>query len=263
MPHSSTRWSRPANRALNSRMSAIASRGHACSRRVASTRHPVIDMASDKIRGQFNADSSTAHSPSGRGGGRSSPSTRVGWCCATSPAKPDAPGPPLRPETHPTMTPTVRGSGLSCPPDRRVGRELARRDLRGPHRVSGTLADQRETAQLVAEAAGFQQPLSQDPHWNAYDHVALLNRCAPPPEEPGGGRRHLGSGGILAALCGTPPSTSPATVAMRSPIAEADRPALPGPPSRPSGRSRYHPGAATPWPARAVRLPPATPAGRR
>ncbi|MFD8001728.1 histidine phosphatase family protein [Streptomyces mirabilis] len=80
-----------------------------------------------------------------------------------------------------------------------VGRELPRRDLRDPHPVSGTLARQRETAQLVAEATGFKQPLGQDPRWNEYDHVTLLDRYAPPPQEPGRGRRHVGSGGILAA----------------------------------------------------------------
>ncbi|MCX4461882.1 histidine phosphatase family protein [Streptomyces sp. NBC_01728] len=60
-----------------------------------------------------------------------------------------------------------------------VGRELARRDLRDPHLVSGTLTRQRDTARLIAETARFRQPLRQDPRWNEYDHVALLARYAP------------------------------------------------------------------------------------
>lgn len=57
-----------------------------------------------------------------------------------------------------------------------VGRELARRGLRDPHLVSGTLTRQRDTAQLLAEAAGFEAPLRHDPRWNEYDHLSLLNR---------------------------------------------------------------------------------------
>jgi broad specificity phosphatase PhoE len=60
-----------------------------------------------------------------------------------------------------------------------VGRELARRDLRDPHLISGTLTRQRDTARLIAETARFSQPLRQDPRWNEYDHLALLARYAP------------------------------------------------------------------------------------
>ncbi|MFJ4840610.1 histidine phosphatase family protein [Streptomyces sp. NPDC088746] len=60
-----------------------------------------------------------------------------------------------------------------------VGQELARRGLRDPHLVSGTLTRQRDTARLIAEAAGFQQPLNQDARWNEYDHLDLLARYAP------------------------------------------------------------------------------------
>ena len=60
-----------------------------------------------------------------------------------------------------------------------VGRELARRGLRNPHLVAGTLTRQRDTAQLLAEAAGFEEPLRYDHRWNEYDHLALLNRYAP------------------------------------------------------------------------------------
>lgn len=62
-----------------------------------------------------------------------------------------------------------------------VGRELARRGLRDPYLVSGTLRRQRDTAQLLAEAAGFGQPLQQDARWNEYDHLDLVARYAPVP----------------------------------------------------------------------------------
>jgi broad specificity phosphatase PhoE len=57
-----------------------------------------------------------------------------------------------------------------------VGRELARRGLRDPHVTSGTLTRQRDTAQLLAEAADFEKPSLEDPRWNEYDHTALLSR---------------------------------------------------------------------------------------
>ncbi|MEW5659656.1 histidine phosphatase family protein [Streptomyces cinereoruber] len=68
-----------------------------------------------------------------------------------------------------------------------VGRELARRGLRAPHLVAGTLNRQHDTARIAAEAAGFRGPLHQDARWNEYDHLALLARYAPPP----GGERSL------------------------------------------------------------------------
>ncbi|MEU2619542.1 histidine phosphatase family protein [Streptomyces sp. NPDC007157] len=64
-----------------------------------------------------------------------------------------------------------------------VGQELARRGLRDPYLVSGTLSRQRDTAHLVADAAGFKQPLHQDARWNEYDHLALLARYAPSPQD--------------------------------------------------------------------------------
>ncbi|MEV5518092.1 histidine phosphatase family protein [Streptomyces flaveolus] len=65
-----------------------------------------------------------------------------------------------------------------------VGRELARRGLRDPHLVSGTLTRQRDTARLVAEEAGFKRPLHQDARWNEYDHLALIARYAPASGQP-------------------------------------------------------------------------------
>ncbi|MFG2120423.1 histidine phosphatase family protein [Streptomyces sp. NPDC048710] len=61
-----------------------------------------------------------------------------------------------------------------------VGRELARRGLRDPHLLTGTLTRQRDTAQLLAEAAGFKEPVREDPRWNEYDHLALLARYTDP-----------------------------------------------------------------------------------
>ncbi|MFB6895626.1 histidine phosphatase family protein [Streptomyces hydrogenans] len=61
-----------------------------------------------------------------------------------------------------------------------VGQELARRGLRDPHLVAGTLTRQRDTARIAAEAAGFKGPVHQDARWNEYDHIALLGRYAPP-----------------------------------------------------------------------------------
>ncbi|GAA2470303.1 histidine phosphatase family protein [Streptomyces longisporus] len=67
-----------------------------------------------------------------------------------------------------------------------VGRELARRGLRDPRVVSGTLTRQRDTARLLADAAGFDKPWSEDPRWNEYDHTALMSRY---PQHPGPGDR--------------------------------------------------------------------------
>lgn len=64
-----------------------------------------------------------------------------------------------------------------------VGVELARRGLRDPHVVSGTLTRQRDTARLLAEAAGFSQPRREDARWNEYDHLKLLARHGEPPAD--------------------------------------------------------------------------------
>ncbi|MEU6818499.1 histidine phosphatase family protein [Streptomyces sp. NPDC046860] len=74
-------------------------------------------------------------------------------------------------------------SGLGREQATATGHELARRGLREPLLVCGTLARQRDTARLLAEAAGFEEPVSEDPRWNEYDHLALLDRyTAPDPE---------------------------------------------------------------------------------
>ncbi|WP_220449975.1 histidine phosphatase family protein [Kitasatospora xanthocidica] len=73
-------------------------------------------------------------------------------------------------------------SGLGRAQAAVVGRELARRGLRDPHIVSGTLTRQRDTARLLAQAAGFTRPVREDARWNEYDHQALLARYAKPPQ---------------------------------------------------------------------------------
>ncbi|WP_234306521.1 histidine phosphatase family protein [Streptomyces sp. NRRL F-2799] len=45
--------------------------------------------------------------------------------------------------------------------------------------MSGILNRQRDTARLIADAAGFKRPLQEDPRWNEYDHLALVARYVP------------------------------------------------------------------------------------
>lgn len=53
-----------------------------------------------------------------------------------------------------------------------VGQELARRALRSPVAVCGSLRRQRDTAQIALPAAD----LGTDPRWDEYDHLDLLQR---------------------------------------------------------------------------------------
>jgi broad specificity phosphatase PhoE len=57
-----------------------------------------------------------------------------------------------------------------------VGRELARRALRSPAAVCGSLRRQRDTAEIALPGAG----LAVDPRWDEYDHMGLLQRYVPP-----------------------------------------------------------------------------------
>jgi broad specificity phosphatase PhoE len=70
-----------------------------------------------------------------------------------------------------------------------VGEELRRRELRNPLVVSGTLLRQRDTAALLAEAAGFGPPAEPDARLDEYDHVGLLERY--PGEATGDGSRQV------------------------------------------------------------------------
>ncbi|MDT0309495.1 histidine phosphatase family protein [Streptomyces sp. DSM 44917] len=73
-----------------------------------------------------------------------------------------------------------------------VGAELGRRGLRDPLLVCGTLRRQRDTAELLAKAAGFAGPARTDARWDEYDHLRLLTAYAataldaePPESGPG------------------------------------------------------------------------------
>ncbi|WP_031510308.1 histidine phosphatase family protein [Streptomyces megasporus] len=57
-----------------------------------------------------------------------------------------------------------------------VGAELARRAPRAPAVVCGTLNRQRDTAEVLMDAAGLDGTLRTDPRWNEYDHLALIER---------------------------------------------------------------------------------------
>ena len=72
----------------------------------------------------------------------------------------------------------VRRRARSSP--RLVGAELARRGLREPEVVAGTLRRQRHTASLLMAAAGYAGPCGTDKRWDEFDHLALLHRYVEP-----------------------------------------------------------------------------------
>lgn len=98
-----------------------------------------------------------------------------------------------------------------------VGTELARRALRSPVAVCGSLRRQRDTAAIALPAAALQV----DGRWDEYDHMGLLQRYVPPEishdgtskgvqglldqalgawvDDPSGGWPHF-AGGATAAL---------------------------------------------------------------
>ena len=57
-----------------------------------------------------------------------------------------------------------------------AGRELARRGLRDPLVLSGTLSRQRDTAKALIEAAALTTVPRIDHRWNEYDHLGLIAR---------------------------------------------------------------------------------------
>ena len=61
-----------------------------------------------------------------------------------------------------------------------VGEELARRGLRRPLAVHGSLRRQRDTATLALQAAGVDAAATVDSRWDEYDHMGLLARYVQP-----------------------------------------------------------------------------------
>jgi broad specificity phosphatase PhoE len=61
-----------------------------------------------------------------------------------------------------------------------VGAELARRGLRDPEVVAGTLRRQQHTASLLMAAAGYPGPCGTDKRWDEFDHLTLLHRYVEP-----------------------------------------------------------------------------------
>ena len=57
-----------------------------------------------------------------------------------------------------------------------VGGELARRGLRSPIAVCGSLRRQRDTAGIALAAAGLPADVTTDARWDEYDHLDLLKR---------------------------------------------------------------------------------------
>lgn len=57
-----------------------------------------------------------------------------------------------------------------------VGAELARRALRSPVAVCGSLRRQRDTASIALAAAGLSTDVVTDGRWDEYDHLELLKR---------------------------------------------------------------------------------------
>jgi broad specificity phosphatase PhoE len=66
-----------------------------------------------------------------------------------------------------------------------AGKELARRGLRDPLVLSGTLNRQRDTAKALIEAAALTTTARIDPRWNEYDHLDLVTRYPAPPTAEG------------------------------------------------------------------------------
>jgi broad specificity phosphatase PhoE len=65
-----------------------------------------------------------------------------------------------------------------------VGRELARRSLRKPIAMCGTLRRQIDTARIALAAAGLEVEPGIDARWDEYDHGSLLKHFAHSPKTP-------------------------------------------------------------------------------
>lgn len=70
-----------------------------------------------------------------------------------------------------------------------VGAEIARRNPRDPLVCCGTLARQRDTADLLMRVAGLNGLPRQDARWNEYDHLDLVKRYAADHAAPQGDPR--------------------------------------------------------------------------
>ncbi|MCG3040441.1 histidine phosphatase family protein [Streptomyces fenghuangensis] len=85
-----------------------------------------------------------------------------------------------------------------------AGAELARRAPRDPVVVCGTLARQRDTAEIIARTAGLPGAPHTDARWNEYDHIDLVERYggAAPQDAPADASAgaSYGSRGVQAAL---------------------------------------------------------------
>jgi broad specificity phosphatase PhoE len=71
-----------------------------------------------------------------------------------------------------------------------VGRELARRALRSPIAMCGSLRRQRDTAEIALQQAGLDTEVRSDPRWDEYDHGLLLQRYV----DAGAGREETSEG---------------------------------------------------------------------
>ena len=67
-----------------------------------------------------------------------------------------------------------------------VGAELARRRLRSPLVLAGTLRRQRDTADIAVAAAGLPAAVEVDGRWDEYDSLELLKRYVPADAEHDG-----------------------------------------------------------------------------
>jgi broad specificity phosphatase PhoE len=76
-----------------------------------------------------------------------------------------------------------------------VGAELARRELRSPVAVCGSLRRQWDTAEIALSAAGLAADVQTDARWDEYDHLALLQRYV-----AAGGEHDGTSKGVQALL---------------------------------------------------------------
>jgi broad specificity phosphatase PhoE len=65
-----------------------------------------------------------------------------------------------------------------------LGEELRRREVRVDRVCSGTLRRHRATAAACLPVAEVDLPIDEDPRWNEYDHLTLVQRSLPPEEIP-------------------------------------------------------------------------------